>query len=92
MVAHGADLGSLGAHHDVTAVAALPNLDAGLFKHLLGFHIIQQGAVALLVALFNGGHAPEFGGQRGEALGLGVLGHPLVHVRPLGVLALGGVE
>ena len=34
MIADGADFGSLGAHHDVAAVAAFPDLDFALFKDL----------------------------------------------------------
>ena len=45
----------------MSAVPALPDL--ALFKDFLGLHIPQQGPVALLVALFNGGHQAEFGGQ-----------------------------
>lgn len=52
----GANLGGSGAYHDVTAVAALPHLDLTLFEDLRSLHIVQQGAVALLVALLNGSH------------------------------------
>ena len=38
MVADRADLRSLGSDYDVTAVAALPDLDAALFKDLLSLH------------------------------------------------------
>ena len=92
MVADGAHLGSLGADDDMTAVAAFPNLDAGLFKHCLGFHVLKQLAVALLVGLLDGGNAPELGGQCSKALFLGLSCHPLIHIRPLGVLAFSGVE
>ena len=44
MVAHGADLGSGNAQHQVAAVAALPQGDAALFKHLFGLHVVQQAA------------------------------------------------
>ena len=90
MGAGGAEVGSLGANHDVAAVAALPHLDLTLGKDSGGFHIVQQRAVALLVVLLNGGDQTELGGQLGEALGLGGLGEALVHIRPLVVLAIGG--
>ena len=51
---------------------------------------MQQGAVALLVVLLDGGHQTEAVGQLGKAFGLGGLGEVLVHVRPFVVLALGG--
>ena len=41
MGAGGADGGSLGANHDVTAVAAFPNLNFALFEYLLGFNIVK---------------------------------------------------
>ena len=34
MIAHRANLGSLGADHNMAAVAAFPHLDLALFKHL----------------------------------------------------------
>ena len=49
MIAGGAQLGSLGADHDVTAVAALPDLDLGLLKDLSSLDVLQQSAVTLLV-------------------------------------------
>ena len=55
MVAGGANLRGLLAHDDVTAVAALPHLDLALGEDLRHLHIVQQGTVALLVMLFNGG-------------------------------------
>ena len=54
-----ADLGGLLAHHDVTAVAALPHLHLALGKDLRHLHIVQQGAVTLLVVLLDGGHQKE---------------------------------
>ena len=59
MVAGGADLRGLLAHDDVTAVAALPYLDLTLGKDLRHLHIVQQGTVALLMVLFNGGDQAE---------------------------------
>ena len=90
MVADGADLGGLGADHDVAAVAAFPHLNLALGKDLFGFDVVQQGAVTLLVMLLDGGHTTELGGQLGEALGFGGAGKAFVHVGPLVVLACGG--
>ena len=89
MGADGAHLGSFFAHDDMTAVAALPHLDAALFEDLLGLHIFQQRAVALLVVLLDGGHAPEFGGKLGKAFLLGGDGEALIHVGPLVILTVG---
>ena len=71
MVADGADLGSLGADDDVTAVAAFPHLHFALSKDFFGLDVMQQGAVTLFVVLLDGSHTTELGGQLGEALGFG---------------------
>ena len=55
MVAGRADLRRFLTDHNVTAVAALPHLDLALGEDLRHLHIVQQGTVALLVMLFNGG-------------------------------------
>ena len=90
MGAGGADLGGGGANHDVTAVAALPNLDLALGEDLGHLHVLQQGAIALLMVLLHSGDETETGGQLMEALLLGGLGEAVIHIGPLVVLALGG--
>ena len=92
MVADGADVGSLGSDHEMSAVAALPYLNAALFKYLLTLDIVEQRAVSVLMGLLDGRHAAESRRESREALLLGVLGHMVVHIAPLVVLALGGVE
>ena len=92
MSAGGADLRSLGADHQMTAVTALPNLDLALLEDSGGLHVVQQSAVSLLVRLLDGGNQTELGGQSVEALLVSGLGKALVHIGPLVVLALGGVE
>ena len=92
MIAHGADLGSLCANHQMTAVAALPHGDTALFKDRFGLHILQQCAVALLMGLLDCGNAPELLRKRMEALFIGLLCHAVVHIRPLGILAFGGMK
>ena len=57
MLAHGADVGGLGAQDHVTAVAALPHCNTGLLEDGLALDIVQQGAVALLVGLLDGSDA-----------------------------------
>ena len=59
MVAGRADLRRLLTDHDMTAVAALPYLDLTLGKDLRHLNIVQQGTVALLMVLFNGGYQAE---------------------------------
>lgn len=92
MVAGGANLRGLLAHDDVTAVAALPHLDLALGEDLRHLHIVQQGTVALLVMLFNGGDQAETLGQLMETFLIGSFGKAIVHIRPLVVLTLSGGE
>ena len=72
------------------AVAALPNLYFALLENGGGLYVLQQGAVTLLVVLFNGGHRAELSGQLRKALFLGGFGKALVHIGPLVVLPVGG--
>ena len=68
MSADRADLGSLGADHDMTAITALPNLNFTLGKDFLRLHIVQQGAVALFMMLFDSGNSAELCSKLVEAL------------------------
>ena len=88
MLANGADLRSLGAHYDVTAVAALPNLYFRFLEYLGGLYVLEQGAVTLLVLLLDSGNHTETCGQYGESLLLGSLGKALIHIGPLIVLTV----
>ena len=90
--AGGADLRGGGAHHDVAAVAALPDLHLALFKDLGGLDIVQQSAVTLFVALLDGSNQTEFGSKIGEALRFGGFGKALIHIGPLVIFALGGMQ
>ena len=92
MIADGANLGGLCTHYEMTAVAALPHYNSALFKYGLCLNIVEQGAVALLVALLDGGYASELLCQLVEALFVGLSGHAVIHVCPLGILTLGGME
>ena len=49
-----ANVGGFGTYDDVSAVAAFPDLDFALFEHLGGFHVLEEGAVAFFVRLFDG--------------------------------------
>jgi len=53
---------------------------------------VQQGTVAFLVVLFNGGDQAETLGQRMETFLIGCFGKAVVHIRPLVVLTLSGGE
>ena len=92
MVAGGADLRRFLTDHNVTAVAALPYLDFTLGKDLRHLHIVQQGTVALLMVLFNGGDQTEALRQLMKAFFIGGFGKAVVHIRPLVILALSGGE
>ena len=92
MVAGRADLRCFLTDHDMPAVAALPYLDLTLGEDLRHLHIVQQGTVALLMMLFNGGYQAETLGQLMETLLVGGFGKAVVHIRPLVVLALSGGE
>ena len=92
MLADGTHVGSLGSNHQMTAVAAFPHGDAALFKDLHGFNIVQKLAVALLVSLLDGGNPTELLRQIMEAFLIRFLRHSVIHIGPLGVLTLGGME
>ena len=53
MSAGGADLRSGSSYHDMSAVAALPNLDLALLEYLSGLNVVKKRAVSLLVMLLN---------------------------------------
>ena len=92
MLADGTHVGSLGANHQMTAVAALPNGNTALFKDCLGLHILQQCAVTLFVGLLDSSNPTELLGKIVEAFLVSFLRHPVIHIRPLGILALGSME
>ena len=90
MGADGAYDRGAGADVDVAAVAADPDLLAHAGEHLGVLDVLEQGAIALLVLLLDGGDALHLLGDGLKALlvrGLGELG---VHLGPLVVLAGGG--
>ena len=89
MSAYRADIRSLGADNDVSAVAALPDLDLALLEDLLGLNVLEQLAVALLMGLLDCSHAAELFGKDMEALCVSGLGETVIHVGPLVVLTLG---
>ena len=74
----------------MTAVAAFPNLDFALLEHGSGLHVLEEGAVAFFVALFDSGNHAELVGESLEAFGLGGLREVFVHVGPFVVFTIGG--
>ena len=54
MLADWTEFRAPGTHNDAAAVPAFPDLDLGIFKHFVSFRIVQQGAVALRIVLFDG--------------------------------------
>ena len=78
MVAGRADLRRFLTDHNVTAVAALPHLDLALGEDLRRLYIAQQGAVTLLMVLFNGGDQTEALRQLVKALLVSSLGKAVV--------------
>ena len=75
----------------MTTVAAFPHGDTGLFEHIVGLNILEQGTIALLMGLLNGSHAAELLSQSMEAFLVSFLGHTGVHICPLVAFALSGV-
>ena len=92
MLADRADLRSLGSYYDMSAVTTLPDGNAALLKYLHSLDVAQQLAVALLVHLLNGSYATELFSQIMESFLVSLTGHAVIHIRPLGILALSGME
>ena len=85
-------LGGFCADNDMAAVTAFPDSNAALSEHFHSLHVLQQGTVALLVVLLDSAHSTELCGKFGESFLLGFLCHALIHIGPLMILALGGME
>ena len=66
--------GGAGADMDVAAVAADPDLLAHAGEHLGLLNVLEQGQIALLVQLLDGGDALKLLGQRLKPLLAGGLG------------------
>ena len=89
VIADGADFGSLGADHNMAAVAAFPDFDLALFDHLLHLNVLQQGTVAFLVMLFDCGNTAELRGEFRESFLFRCFGEGFVHIGPLLVFTVG---
>ena len=91
MHAHRANLGSLAADDDVTAVAANPGAIAVAREDEAALDVADELAIALLMMLLDGTDHAELRGDLLEALLVGDLSELVVHVGPLVVLAIGGI-
>ena len=74
MVANRADLRSVFANDDVSAVAAFPNREVITDEYDSAFDGIEQFAISLLVMLLDFSDHPEFGGDFLEAFFFGDFG------------------
>ena len=90
MGADGAELGGLLSHHDMAAIAALPDHIAIAGEDQAFFAIGQQLAIAFFMFLFNLGHAGKEERNMIKALFLGFLGEAGIHIGPFVVFAFRG--
>ena len=90
--ADGADVGRGGANDDMTAVAALPDLNAGFFEDFLRLDVFQKRAVTFFVVLFDSGDATELFSEFGKAFLFSLARHTGIHVSPLEIFTFGGVH
>ena len=92
VLAHGADLRRFSTYDQVAAVSALPQGYAALLEYFFRLYIVQKLAVALLVRFFFFFNTAELLGQFVESLFIRLACHTVVHICPLVVFTLGGME
>ncbi len=90
--AHRAHLRCIRRQNDVTAIATFPYTDSALAKHLMSLDIVQKCTITLLVVPFYLAYPTKLPGKRHEALFFRLLGKTVVHIRPLIILTLGGMQ
>ena len=92
MLAYRAELGSLLSDHDVTAVGALPDriFLAGEYNAL--GDILKELPVTLFMSFLDRAHALEKECNLVESFFPGSLCEAVIHVGPLEVLAVGGIQ
>ena len=88
MSAYRTHIRCLGTYHDMTAVAALPNLDLTLLEYFLHFYILEKCAVSFLMMLLDLTHHAELGSKLGKSFLFCCLCKSLLHVSPLVILPL----
>ena len=91
MAAGRTDLGGFLANDDVATVGALPYDVAFLGEDQTFLDVGQELAITRFVLTLNGTDQGKFLGYLVEAFLTCLAGHAVVHVRPLEVLAIGGV-
>ena len=91
MCTNGADLRSLGANYDMTAIAALPHLHFALLEDSSSLDVLQQSTIALLMTFLDDGYQTELGSQFVETFLFGSLCETFIHVGPFVVLAIGSM-
>ena len=92
VVANWANLWSLLAYYDVTAVRALPDAIAITRENYLVLNVLQELAITLLVVLLNLSYHLELSGNLVEALLTSLFSHAFVHLCPLAMLTLGSSQ
>ena len=88
MVADWANLWSLLAYYDMTAVRALPDAVAVTREDELVLHVLQEFAITLLVVLLDFSHHLKLGSNLLEAFLVSFLCHAWIHFSPLIVLTI----
>ena len=83
MCASRANLRSLGADNDVSAVAAFPNLYLALLEHFLGLDVLEKCAIALFVTLLDSSYEAELLSENVESFLVGGLCETVIHISPL---------
>ena len=89
MIADRADLRSLGAYDDMTAVAAFPDRNTGFFENFTGIDVRKQFAIAFFMGFLNCSDTAELFGQVKESFFFRFFGHSFIHVGPLCIFAFG---
>ena len=88
MVADWANLWSLLAYYDMTAVRALPNAVAVAREDELVLHVLQELAITLLVVLLDFCHHFKLDCNLLETFFMSLLCHAWIHIGPLVVLTI----
>jgi hypothetical protein len=88
VVADWANLWSLLAYYDMTAVRALPDAVAVAREDELVLHVLQELAITLLVVLLNLSHHFKLDCNLLEAFLASFLSHAWIHIGPLVVLTI----
>ena len=88
MCASRANLRSLGADNDVSAVAAFPNLYLALLEHFLGLDVLEKFAIALFLTLLDSSYEAELLCENMESFLISGLCETVIHICPLVVLSV----